>query len=762
MSEIENRAPLVHKWIREIELYEQKTSKWNKRAKKILKRYKDDRGDNESSSVRYNVLWSFVQTLRPALYAREPKVIVGRRYLDKDPVALKASDALERASAYMLKEQDFDCIARQCVDDNLLVGRATAWVRYVPHIQGQSVEGEDEEAKDIAEDGPQLTNDADEEEESDEVVTWEESLIDYVNWEDFGHTLDRTWAEVRGVWRMCYLGRKELVKRFGEEIGNKVSLDYQAKDLNGANIASTSNSKAVVYEIWDKVERKAIWLCKTYPEPLDVLEDPLGLKDFFPCPRPLYATLTTDSLIPTPDYIEWQDQAQELDTLTGRIAAITKAIKVAGVRDATASGLESLLNQGLENTLVPVDGWAVFGEKGGLVGAMQLLPMQEIAATLLSLYDARERVKQDLYEITGMADIIRGANDPSATATAERIKSKFVTMRLSERQRDVQRFVRDVIALQAEIIAAHFDIETIAKISGLDLFTAEEKGQVEQQIQMQQMQAQTQQAPQLPYDLQEKLRAPTWDEVNELLKNDALRMFRIDIETDSTIIEDEEQEKASRIEFLGAVSGFMKEAVPAAESNPLLAPVLGQMLLFGVRAFRAGRELEGCFENLVEELEKAAKQPKPQAPDPEQIKAQTAMQIEQFKAQSKAQSDAEKMQMEQQFAERNAQIELQLEQQRMAMETENARREQLYQAQQNEHQQTLEAQRYAQEQATAAQLEQQRMAFEERLKASEQQLQLMIAQINNAAKVEVAEIAAQTTLNAAQISAAKSSTMEGI
>jgi len=50
-----------------------------------------------------------------------------------------------------------------------------------------------------------------------------------------------------------------------------------------------------------------IWIAKNFPKELDRKDDPLGLTEFFPCPMPLFATVTTGSLIPVPDYCEYQE-----------------------------------------------------------------------------------------------------------------------------------------------------------------------------------------------------------------------------------------------------------------------------------------------------------------------------------------------------------------------------------------------------------------------------------------------------------------------
>jgi hypothetical protein len=155
----------------------------------------------------------------------------------------------------------------------------------------------------------------------------------------------------------------------------------------------------------------------------------------------------------------------------------------------------------------------------------------------------------------------------------------------------------------------------------------------------------------------------------DLLKKDKLRGFRVDIETDSTIEPDAQAEKQARIEFLGAIAQFMPQALEAAAQQPKMAPLMGKMLLFGVRGFRVGRELETAMEETIADLEKMAANPPPKPPSPEEIKAQTEQakaRAEVQKMQMQAQIDAETAQREQQ----QAQADFMLEQQRAGLERE--------------------------------------------------------------------------------------------
>lgn len=599
-------------WIAQIDAYNKKAQKWEKRSDKIIDRYADERSVN-TRAAKYNILWSNVQTLLPALYDKAPNPNVERRFQDDDDLGLLAAQVLERSVSYFVKSDDFDDCMRQTVLDRLLPGRGTAWVRYVPNIQ----------------DVTQLTDDTQVSEAVQSMELYgEDVIVDYVHWKDFGHTIGKTWQEVRAVWRSVPMDRKALQARFGEELGSQIPLNAKRDDVEG----STDDTTAMIYEIWDKKTKKAFWIHRDWPTPLDERDDPLKLKGFFPCPKPLYATLTNKSLIPIPDYTLYQDQALELDNLTSRIDLITKALKVAGVYDASAEGVQSLLSEAVENKLVPVENYAIMGEKGGLKGVISLLPVQEIAGVLMQLYDARERVKQDLYEITGMSDIIRGASNANETATAQQIKGQYASLRLGYMQRDVARFSRDLVKIMAEIISEHFSLETIKNISGVKLLTGQEK-------QMAMMAAQSGQ--QLPPQMADLMNKPTWDDVFNLLKNDQMRCFRVDIETDSTIKADQEAEKQSRIEFLGAVGGFMQQA---AVSPPDLQPLLMQMLMFGVRGFRAGRELETEFKAAFDTIKKKAEQPQI---DPAAAEQQMKMQAE---AQA-AQVEAQKTQIEAQIAE---------------------------------------------------------------------------------------------------------------
>ncbi len=620
-------ALLARTKLREVELYAKEFQDWEERCKKLLKRYRDEK-DSSVKQARFNSFWSNVETMKPALYARTPKPQVERKFKDSDPVGRAAADILERAVTYAVREYDFDSVLRNVRDDYLRVGRGQAWVRYVPSFEPMQSEGK-----------PAL----DQEGQPLEQIAYEEVRCDYVHWHDFGHSSGRTWDEVKSVWRRTYLTKKEVTRFFGQEVAKAISYSHLPKNLVKEGAATGPDvepfRKAEVIEMWCKDERKVYWLCPTYKDkPLKVQDDPLKLKDFFPCPRPLYATLTTDTLVPLPDYCMYQDQATELDNVTDRIQVLTEALIVCGVYDEACEGIQDLLSGERTNRLIPVKNWPAFAQGGGFDGAVQFFPLKDVVAALQVLQQRQQELKAEIYEITGISDIVRGHTNPNETATAQQIKGQFATLRISDRQYEVQRFARDLIALKAEIIAEHFQPETIALTAGVEFAQPEDQQH--------------------------------FQEVIKLFRNDALRSFRIDIETDSMVAVDEQAHKQAVNEYLQSVAGFMQQAVPFMQAFPGYAPAVDQMLQLAARSHKAGRAVEGAIEQGGQQTQQMMQQQQqqPPQPSPEEQKAQAQIQAmqqkgqidaqaAQQKAQQEAQSAAQKLQIEQVRAEAKIQIE---------------------------------------------------------------------------------------------------------
>ena len=686
-------------WYNTIGQYERTFKEWEGRADKIVKRYRDDSRTRNNPNAKFNILWSNVQTITPAIFARLPRPDVSRRFRDNDPIGRVASMMLERALEYEIEHYgDYKSAMNQSVNDRLLGGRGTAWVRYEPHIVGE-MSGEADGAPD---DGYQITEDIDEAEteggmyrEDQERIEYECAPVDYVHWRDFGITVARTWEEVTAVWRKVYMGRPALVERFGEELGGRIPLDTKPETSKSFNEKMGEGAKeACIYEIWDKTSGEVIWLSKSMGQILDTRPDPLKLENFWPCPKPLFSTLTTDSLVPIPDFVLYQDQARQLDTLADRIDGFIQALKVRGVYDAAEPSLARLFSEGENNTLIPVKNWAAFAEKQGMAGAINLVDITPIASALTMSYQAMEQVKGQIYEIMGIADIQRGQSDPNETLGAQIIKSNNAAGRLKTMQHSVVDFATELLCIKAQIICNHFTDDTLIKISGAMQLSPQDQQLIPQAI--------------------------------ALLRDEAAKNFRIEVTSDSMIFQDEQQEKQDRVEFLSAVSQFMQTALPVATQSPELTPLLMEMLKFGVTAFRAGKGMEGLIDETADKFRQQAKQAEgqPKPPSPEMQKLQMQGQMEQAKMQAQAQSKQAEMQMN-----------MQLEQQKMQMQMELEKAKQEYQAQENQLKFQLEDQRNRQQAEMDLKVAQMKMM-------TERNTQVLLAHINNGAKIEVARIGA--------------------
>jgi hypothetical protein len=622
-------------WHDQIETAQKTFDKWEKRGQKVVKRYRDERDAIEMPRMKFNILWSNIQVLFPSLYGRQAKPEVSRRFSDQDPVGRLASTMLERVMEYETTQfADFDNAMRGVVEDRLLPGRGTAWIRYEPIIVGGNpeVEGQLEDL--------QEAQVYDVVEEPVERIDAAHSPIDYVYWADFLHSPARTWDEVWWVARAVYMTKEEGVERFGDVFKN-VSLTSQNTDMDGKNPMTakmTYDKKAKVYEIWNKRSGKVCWIAKGYPQALDERDDPLDLEEFFPCPKPLLATTTTGTMIPVPDYCEYEDQAQELDNLTQRIYLLTKACKAVGVFNAEFKELARMFSEGVDNKLFPVTGWAAMSEKGGLKGAIDMMDTSQIIVTLRELYAAREQVKQSIYEIMGISDILRGSSKAQETLGAQQLKANFGSLRLRSAQGDVARFATDVFKLKAQIICKFYPPELIVEMSGV-------------------MNTQDGQNPEL---LQAAI---------QMLSNSTIRDFHIQVEADSLAQIDEQAEKQAAAEAVETIGSFLQSSLPIMQSVPEMLPMMSEMLLFLVRRFRAGRGMEGAIEQAMKALsDKAAQAAQQPQQNPEMMKLQADQQAEQMRMQAQAQTEQMKMQADAQLTQVKAQLDMQMQQAKVQAE----------------------------------------------------------------------------------------------
>jgi hypothetical protein len=308
------------------------------------------------------------------------------------------------------------------------------------------------------------------------------------------------------------------------------------------------------------------------------------------------------------------------------------------------------LTEGDNNTLIPTDKWAAFSEKGGLKGTIDLLPIDAIAATLIQCYQAQAQIKGQIYEITGISDIIRGQTAASETATAQQIKGQYAGLRLRAMQESVALFATELIRLKAQIICSKFQEETILQYAAAQQLSPEDQQMIPQALQ--------------------------------LLKSNPLRNFRIEVAADSLVQLDEQQMKQERIEFIGAFGNFLREAVTAGQQVPELTPMLMKVMQFAIGSFKQARTIEGVIDVALQKLEqKQAEQAQNPQPDPEMMKVQAEQQGAQMKMQADQQAAQMKMQLDSQMQQARIQADTQIEQMKLQMQMDLQRQKQEFDAQ---------------------------------------------------------------------------------
>ncbi|MBY3249834.1 hypothetical protein [Rhizobium laguerreae] len=634
-------------WQQEIERAQRYFKSWVDRCTKIEKIYLQQ-NDQQSAKRRFPMLWANISVLQPAVYARVPQPVVERRFKDSQPVARMASELVERNLAFTADDADLDSLMRAVRDDFLLCARGTVWLRYEADFEPLDIGVEPSNAPALDMQGADGSPTA-------EQITDERVCMDYVHWSDFLHSPARRWKDVTWVARRVPMTDEEFDKRFPE---GRASLAANGAGSNhGTNRTERAQNegKTNVWEIWCKTEDSTVWIADGCPTALEVSEPPLKLKGFWPCPRPAFGTLSTSSLIPVPDYVYYQGQCDEIDLLTKRINKLTDQLRLKifypSGDGSVSPAIEKAMRPENDTVMVPIPEWSAFTDKGGS-NAIVTLPIDDVQKVIVACIEARKQLIEDVYQITGISDIVRGDTQASETATAQRIKSQWGSIRIRDRQSELARFARDIVALAGEIICDQFQPETLMLVSGIQLPTMQQKQMAQMQMQQAQMGAQQAamraqqmgqpappaQPPQMPPEVQKMMEQPTIDEVTQLLRNDSIRGFRIDIETDSTIEPDEDAEKQRRMEFVQMVGGFMQQAGAIAQQTPMLVPVMVETLLFAARGFRAGRQLENTLEQVGAQLAQTATAPKPPPePTPEQM-------IDLKTTQVKAQAEAMKAQ----------------------------------------------------------------------------------------------------------------------
>lgn len=648
---------------------------WIKEVKDAWREYQGENTDGKYRKLEfynannYQRYWADTEIMLPGLYTQTPRT-VGRPRFVNDPVSKTGAIMIQRFAEYLIANDYFDRNMKSTALEFLHASRATARLFFESRIvkrtkrvylyevqaapeseQGESGESAQQEASEpqqpqmilVDKNGNEPPQDSviDEDELGMpfyEVEGQEEDSVDprvYTRPIRFDEIVISCGARYYDdIWAIGYkitITRKKAARMFGsiiDEISNDAS--------DSENVKATSDSKAkpdanlfTYWEWWDKEQRDTDNAVSFVHEKLKdkflrQIKDPYSLRGFFPSPCFVVANERYCDQYPSPDYTQTRDLYEHLHVLMKRMNAITRAIRGIGIYDASKTELSALFTETADGNGIAVANYKDMLANGSVDQLVWFPPYDRLATTLKTLQDVFALAKQELDELRGISDIIRGQSDPNTSATAEKIKRQSLINRQALREQDMDRFVRDIIEMMIDL--------------GLKTFT---ENQFKEAIGFAYLEPEDQQRFGQAYDM---------------LKDDKSRMVRIDIETDSTRADAEQEDVQAATQFMDAVSKYLQNTVVAVEQNPDVGPLMYKLLQMVMGAFDLGKmaqdELKESFDKIFQKLNNPPK-PTPPEPSPDTL--------------AKLASNERVAQMKEQFGAANDQLERQLKYQQTQM-----------------------------------------------------------------------------------------------
>jgi len=660
------------KWIERIDAAYQLEKTFFTDAEKATAVYAGERTSASSSdntwSTRYdfNILYSNVETIVPAIINSPPSPDIRRRFNDTDPVAKDLAELLERAIRVQVDDSRLQTEMEKSGHDAFLAGRGIIRLRF---------KSEDtynyEELKDDAEDeseGGDDSDDAEDDEDESSEPTGERICFEAVSWRDYRHGPAKRWED-----RPWEAFRHAIPMEDLETFADSAVYSSQAVPEDQLDRGETDND-VIVWEVWHRKAKNVLFIEENTGKVLKKVDDPLGLSSFFPTATPIQPIEINGRLMPVNPFAIYRKLAEELDIVTRRIYVITDQMRVRGWYPGSATDLQNMLEAG-DTDFVPIADAEMWAQNGGLQNAVAFWPIEKFAVALRELYVSRDQTKQAIYEITGISDIIRGASMASETATAQSIKSQWGNLRIQKAQRMMERAARDLFVMMAEIIPEKFSNKTLQDMTGIELIASPEMMQPlpPPQIpqpqpgmppeQAQQMQQQAQQA-MGEYEKAEKARLAKLEHIaalNTLMKEKLQSFYRIDVESDSTVRADLTRQKQEVAEFLQGAGAYFASVGPLVQEGALSPEVAMEIFASNARMFNLGKSVEDAIDKTLVDAKALSQQPKQEKPNPDMIKAQLEEKKVQGQAQiaqAKAQSDQANAQMQMQAVQAKTQGEM--------------------------------------------------------------------------------------------------------
>ncbi len=592
-------------YLEAIKGYQKEYSRWFNRCGHIDRIYsglQSTSGINQEVATHvdgseYNLYWASMEVLKPSLYSRPPIPVVSTKFKDQSPIKRVTAELLERAAVSGFEAWGMHDEMLDVRDDLAISSRGQLWLAY--------------------------------EDDGEEKV-----CIESLHRDDFAYDPVRRWREVSWVAKRAWLTRREMSERFGDDAASMATYTQRRNDRyggNGVDDVKDTIEKAAVWELWDKVRDKVVWVHDGIADVLDMDDPHLKLKGFFPCPPPAFGTRERGTLQPVPDYVYIQDQLATINLLTQRIHELADLLRVIGIipgaSDLTDALQTALRSADASSIFIPVP-QAAF-TNGEMVTWM---PLEQVASTILAAVQERQEIINNVQELLGVSDIMRGDTEAVETLGAQQLKAQYGSRRTRDRVKELERIARDAGRIMVEIFAEEFDLDTLLMMAQMELPTEAEVKRSIKEIEQEakkQIKSLEEQVAELAQQDPEKAqqaaqqaeqqtqaiisqastavgkaaRTVTYEQVDELLNDTKTDPFIFDIETDSTIYPDEMAEKQARNEFMGALANGVQALMPMVQSGG--AEAAGEILKWNLDVYRPPRSLTASIDEWIEALQNA-------------------------------------------------------------------------------------------------------------------------------------------------------------
>lgn len=595
--------------------------------------------------ARFPLFWSSIKNLQPAYYARTPETVAKRMFDHEDHDARVACIIAERLSKYGMSQYPIDPAMVHGTLDFLITDKATArifleveeeeFLETIAVLQTSAGEFIDpntgevippEYPVELAEDG--LTYLAQVKKKRLSKICTEPQPVPF---SDVIHTPNaQCWSDVKTVAFKMWLTRAEFAEKFGQKKLEMVSFgvkdsdrsDTVTKNEGDAEMLANVTAGIDIWEIWDKPSKKVMYIPdKSATDFLDVLDDPYGLPEFFPCTPFIIGTKPPKSLYPTPMFKQLEPIIDQLHRLFTRITKMTSALRRRGIADKSMQDVIEAINDLDDFEIIGSSHFQTLVEqKQKGVDPIFYLPLAELSSALAEAQELLVAYKQLFFEISGVPDVVRGVTDYRETASAQQQKGMFYNVRSSWDQHLIQEMARCLIEMQCDLMLARMPDQMIFEVCHLQSLDPEDQARIPNAL--------------------------------AILKDVKQRSIRIDIETDSLTFVQNQKKQEEKNQLVTTVMQGLTQVAQIGTTNPSFLKPAMDMLMMSMRGVDLGKAYEQSVESAVKSLEEASNVPPPPPPvDYEGQKIQLQMQdrqLEQLRLQLEQSKEYFNQQMKQQ------------------------------------------------------------------------------------------------------------------